>query len=154
MTSLKSGLKSKELVKASIFTLAISSHAVSAEVDSSRAYSDAQLLGSCAGMLEFYSQVQAAQGNTANAADLHQKANGWRIATIGALSVAGWKNENIVSTADSIYGGALASWRAAVERNDPKIVEKLDESTMKCLAADFKQEIYREIAKSKYFTNP
>lgn len=117
------------------------------------AYDDAQILGECAGMLEFTSQILAAQGLDAGAEDFHQKANGWRIATIGALTEANWKPEHIVSTADSIYITALTQWFSKLERNDPDLTSELALATDECLKLNSKQEEYRRSIKLKQFAN-
>lgn len=140
-------IKDSLVTSLKISFVALIFNAQAAGINNSEAYDDAQLLGSCAGMLEFNSQIQAAQGNPASAEDLHQKANGWRIATMGALSEAGWKDENITSTADSIYNGALTHWYSAAERKDPNIGRELNETIDKCLEINDKQEKYRKAIK-------
>jgi len=104
-------------------------------------------------MLEFTSQILAVQGKPESAENFHQKANGWRIATMGALSEANWKPENIISTADSIYNSALTNWQSKLERNDQNIISDLELSTDKCQEINKKQESYRKSIKQKLLTN-
>ncbi|MBD3876920.1 hypothetical protein IEG05_17005 [Pseudomonas kunmingensis] len=143
--------KKQHMLKAFILLLPI--YSISCLANQSAAYDDAQALGACAGMLEFTSQILAAQGKPASAENFHQKANGWRIATMGALSEANWKPENINSTADSIYNSALTNWQSKIERNDPDIISALELSASKCQEINEKQESYRKAMKQKLSTN-
>jgi len=143
--------KKQYMLKAFILLLPI--YSISCLANESAAYDDAQALGACAAMLEFTSQILAAQGKPASAESFHQQANGWRIATMGALSEANWKPENINSTVDSIYNSALTNWQSKLERNDPNIISDLELSTRKCQEINEKQEKYRKAIKQKLLTN-
>ncbi|WP_313057663.1 hypothetical protein [Stutzerimonas nitrititolerans] len=140
-------MKNQGLMAALLLTATFSVQAN--DIDRAEAYDDAQTLGQCAGLLEFYSQFQAAKGNSASAENLHQKANGWRIASMGALTAAGWEESNILSTADSIYSGSLASWHSALEHDVSSLAGKLTDTLDSCLKINDKQESYRRLIKLK-----
>lgn len=111
------------------------------------AYSDAQVLGRCAGFLGFMSQLYAAQNQLIQADDAALKSNGWRLATMGALLAAGWRSENLARTANSIYEGAITGWRGRLEITDSDLSSSLDEESKFCLSHNQSQEIYREFLK-------
>ncbi len=146
-------MSTKKQYMLKVFILLLPIYSISCLANESAAYDDAQAIGACAGMLEFTSQILAAQGKPASAENFHQKANGWRIATMGALSEANWKPENINSTADSIYNSALTNWQSNLERGDPNIISDLELSTSKCKEINEKQESYRKAIKQKSLTN-
>lgn len=125
---------------------------LSATPEQMQTYEVAQTLGKCAGMLEFASQLQMASGNEAAATDLHQKANGWRIATMGALQEAGWADENLVTTADGIYEGALTGWKAQLEQDAANLAPALQAQTDICHQHDALQEVYRMLIKLNALT--
>lgn len=146
-------MNTKKQYMLKVFILLLPTYSIGCFANESAAYDDAQALGACAGMLEFTSQILAAQGKPANAERFHQQANGWRIATMGALSEANWKSENINSTADSIYNSELTIWQSKLERNDPNIISELEISTSKCEGIKGKQESYRKAIKQKLLAN-
>ncbi|MDP3281559.1 MAG: hypothetical protein U1D41_03205 [Nitrosomonas sp.] len=111
------------------------------------AYDEAQILGKCAGYLRFLSQIFEAQHKLHQAKDASNRSNGWYIATMGALLAAGWKGENVVRTADSIYEGAVASWMALAESGDSNLQREIDKEYSLCLSHTNSQELYREFIK-------
>lgn len=139
----------RKILRAGLILFALSASAAENEqaVQQHEAYSDAQVLGRCAGFLSFMSQLYAAQNQLIQANDAALKSNGWRIATMGALLAAGWRSENLARTADSIYEGAITSWRVRLEGADPDLSSSLDEESKFCLSHNQSQEIYREFLK-------
>ncbi len=130
----------------SVFGSLIALGCVAAEPD---AYEDAQVLGSCAGMLDFMAEVQAANGNAETAKSYNQKANSWRIASMGALTEAGWMEENVVTTTDSIYNASLTKWKSKAEMASQSLASDLSDATKVCLEFNEKQEEYRKREKHR-----